>query len=794
MFLAVNSVVPGVCVKTLFGTKIAAHAAAILGGLLVLVALACGPSAAAAPADAAAAKYSIAVFTTSPANKCFVTGALKATEHFIKRRIGELNRLPEFAGRQLRADFYNDYSDPEIATANVKKALDDPATLAMIGLSGSNRAKAVFEKLGDEIGKRNIPFITDMSVTGLFEPYANVFTMRPSQESERAPVIAQFLKDGKYQRPAFAGMTDNIASAELVKLLKASEGGAPLVAEQTIAVKDGKAADGDIKAAVDAFKAKDADVVVVSLGGAPLEDFIKEATTQGLRAELFLLSDGEKVLRSEAAKAHPATLYQLAWQTLPEVYNSRLRLNMMARADERWMFVDTPVKSAPGWASSECKMPPEGTPTSPLDPANLRAVGRGARFGDMASLIGEILKNSSPDLALPSQRARIIEELKTTYAAGRGTFRGAFDNWSFHPLRRTASQTPHILRKTRTAENPRLAARQYVKLRNDALREIKTVYMDLDLIRIFRIDDNEKSFFAEFFLTMNSDGGFPVENIEFANAFLDAEGGGQKITILELHAGGASGVYPEGVRIYKATGKFMMRPDFSRYPFDTQLFPVEMKPKSGDAAFIVQPPPAHLRDRVLEADGWLLKDQYVGYDEDYIPVTDARTDEKSIVPFYKADFAVVMQREATDYYLRVVVPLAFILIVAFLSIFIPREHFEAVVTIQVTALLSAVALYLSIPKVGNDAATVSDRIFLLDYLAVSLMIAISVARVNPWLRHYPLVERVLKYVHVLGVPLLVLAMAYYLSDLKWSQGAGAWHGDEQQVSSRDDGGEAGKTK
>ena len=47
------------------------------------------------------------------------------------------------------------------------------------------------------------------------------------------------------------------------------------------------------------------------------------------------------------------------------------------------------------------------------------------------------------------------------------------------------------------------------------------------------------------------------------------------------------------------------------------------------------------------------------------------------------------------------VPLGFILFVAYLSIFIPRTHFEAIVTIQVTALLSAVALYLSLPKLDS---------------------------------------------------------------------------------------------
>jgi hypothetical protein len=37
----------------------------------------------------------------------------------------------------------------------------------------------------------------------------------------------------------------------------------------------------------------------------------------------------------------------------------------------------------------------------------------------------------------------------------------------------------------------------------------------------------------------------------------------------------------------------------------------------------------------------------------------------------------------------------------------------------------------------------------------------------------------LKIVHVLGVPLLIFAMAYYLADMRWSQEAQVWYGEEQ---------------
>ncbi|MGL4395992.1 MAG: ABC transporter substrate-binding protein [Hyphomicrobium sp.] len=731
----------------------------------------------AAEADAATARYSIAVFVSSPADKCFKTAVTKSIEHFVRMRVARLNALSEFQQRKLRVDIYDDFSDPNTAIANVRKAIDEPTTVAMIGLSGSNRAKAVFDALGNDIGTRNIPFITDMSVTSLFEPYGNVFTMRPSQENERLPVIGRFLLDGKFQRPAYSGLADNAASTQLSNGLKDIAGLPPVVATRDIAMTDGKPDPLQLAAAIQDLKTSDADIALVMMGSAAFEQFLKEAAAAGIRSQLLLLTEGDTALSTPAAAAYGQTLYQLAWQTLPNIYNSRLRQQMLKDADQPWIFDDTPNALSSGWAAGTCKKPETASaPRQQLDTANLRAIGRGTRFADMVGLIGDIIKVAPADATLFLLRAGIVDGLKTNYASGHGTFRGAFDNWSFHPLRRTASQTPAILMRPSRTGKVRLAPTQYVKLRNDALRSIQTIYMDVDLTRVFRIDDNEKSFFAEFFMSFNKNDGFKISDIEFSNAFLDTENAGQQVAIAALHDGTASGIYPDGVEIYKVTGKFMMKPEFSRYPFDTQLFSVELKPKSGDGAFIIQPPPERLRDIAADTDGWSIKDQYVGFDEDYIPITDARTDEKSIVPFYKVDFSWVMQREATDYYLRVVVPLAFILIVAYLSIFIPREHFEAVVTIQVTALLSAVALYLSIPKVGTDAATLSDRIFLFDYMAVSLMIAISITRVNAWLRRFPRCEQGLRLVHVVGVPLLVIAMAWYVVDQTTGGGSQGWTG------------------
>jgi hypothetical protein len=206
----------------------------------------------------------------------------------------------------------------------------------------------------------------------------------------------------------------------------------------------------------------------------------------------------------------------------------------------------------------------------------------------------------------------------------------------------------------------------------------------------------------------------------------------------------------------------MFEPEFADYPFDTQRFAVDIRPKRDNAPFIVQPPPPLLRDGAIATDGWIPKQQYVGYDEDFVLTTDAMSHEKSIVPFYKASFVWLMERQTTDYYLRVVIPLAFILLVAYLSVFIPRAHFEAIVTIQITALLSAVALYLALPQVDADTATLSDRIFLFIYMAVSIMIGISILRVNPVIVHRPWLRGLLGLIHVFLIPALGILMALYI--------------------------------
>jgi len=738
-----------VALRMLFATLIAA-----MGG---------APGAVAGEADAARPPVSIKVFVSSRTDVCFDPGDGVAIRKLAKIEQERINAQGGIGGRRLDLEFMDDRRDAQLTIANMRSAIDDPQTLALIGLGNSERAKAVLDALGTEIKAAGIPHLSSITLTSLVSDYPSVFTTRASQDDERLPVVIEFVRDIGVFRPAFLGIKDSLFSTSLVDGLTRSLGAlTPLVADHRLVQKDDKLDPAEVTAAIADLKLKAPDLVFLTIGGSRSAAIIKEMVAAGVAPALFMVGSIESLPR-EITDSYPSGIYQIAWDQIPGVYNDRLRQRMAHSDPAEWIFEGRKISEAPGWATGECKPRTDDVEPDPLADANLRAIGNGSQVADMVQIVAAAARSAASTSDTTKLRAHIIEELKTNYATGRGNFRGSFTNWSFRPTTRAAARVPFIVQLTRGADRTQLAPIQFVRLKNDKLRPVSTLYLDIDMIRTFRIDDNEKSFYAEFYLALRDDGkGNGIDQIEFANAFLDPRTNDRQLTVRVLNDGGKSDSYPDDMRIYQVAGRFMFQPRLENYPFDTQRFSIDIRPKRSDAPFIVQPPPASLRDRGVTTEGWEALEQYVGYDEDFISSVDAKTHDKSVVPFYKATFVWMMTRETTDYFLRVVVPLGFILAVAYLSIFIPLAQFEAIVTIQVTALLSAVALYLSLPAIDADTTTLSDRMFVFAYLAISIMIGISIMRISERIAARPWINRLLAAIHMTAIPLMVILMAFYI--------------------------------
>ncbi len=732
-----------------------------LAAATVLGSLSAGPAQALDQAEAASGPpFTVPVFVSTRRDECYDRGDVKAIRKLASLEAERINSQGGILGRPIELMFLDNQRDTARTMTNVRTALGAKQVLAMVGLARSVDAKATFDELGIEIANSGIPWLTDISVNSIIEKHPNVFTMRASQDDDRVPVMAKFMESLELSRPAYLGLKDMVFSASLGDDLgKAVKGG--FAADIRLGMKDEKLDPEELKAAIATLKEKRPDIVVLTVAGKRTIEVMKELIATGFMPPLFVTGQIDEMPK-EVTGAYQNALYQITFDRLPELYNNRLRSLIDSEQPHEWSFEGEKVPEAPGWAKAECEERPVLDVPDPLTPTNIRAITVGSQYADMLGLIAAAGRAAGPNANLAERREHIIKELTKTFAAGKGAYKGRFQNWSFQPASRSAVRTPFIVILPQGLGRTQLAPVQFVRLKSGKLRRLKTLYLDIDMIRVHQVDDGEQSFHAEFLLLMHTASGATIDTLDFTNAYLDPRTNGRQISVEVVHPGGPSEAFPESMRIYRVSGRFMFEPALSEYPFDKQRFSIDIQPKEGDQPFIVQPPREDLRDRDVETDGWIPRAQYVSYEEAFVPVIDAFSHTPSVVPHYKASYAMVMKRETTDYFLRVVVPLAFILVCAYVSIFIPLSHFEAIVTIQVTALLSAVALYLSIPQLGSDTATLSDRIFVFNYMMTTIMIFISIMMVNRQVAGRPWMKTALQYIHIIGVPIAVAAMAYYV--------------------------------
>lgn len=699
---------------------------------------------------------SIALLVDSSTRRCYDSGTIAAIRRLAGLQEEKINARGGINGRPLRLTVLDGKRDTDQTVENVRAALDLPDLLAMIGLTSSTRGEKVFATLGDRIKDSGVPFISHISVFDIFAKLPNVFSTRPSQEAERVPVMAAFAAEIGFQRVAFLGRDGATFIRAIGDGLKRSKIADRIVADHRIGrTGRGRYARLDapaLDAAIADMKAKGSDLVVLAVGTFASNDVIEKFAAAQFTPAIMLVGNISQ-LSGQMTTNYPNAIYQLDWDSVPEVEQDSVR-NVVTRSNpEDWLFEGAKNSDAPGWEDGSCDPDYEPEPSSAT---NLRAIGDGAQFADMVALVAEAASQTEPRAEMAAMHKAVLRALGETYAAGRGAFKGRFENWSFFADVRTRSQTPFVIILPQMLGRTQLAPIQFVRTREGTLRRIDTLYLDVDMLRTYAIDNDARSFYADFFLSMRASDRIGLKDVKFTNAFIDPRTNGPHLAIETIYGGGPSDAYPPSMRIYRISGRFRFNPDFADFPFDSQQFSIDIQPRSGDKQFIVQPPPLGLRDPALIVDNWDVASQYVSYTSEFLPVVNAFTHEPSIVPFYQTRFVWQMTREANDYYLRVLIPLAFILIVAYLSVFIPQSHLEAIITLQVTALLAAVALYLSLPQVDSDAATVSDRIFVLDYMMVSLMILISILRINVRAREWPRVNASLIIAHAVMIPLLVL--------------------------------------
>ncbi len=677
---------------------------------------------------AASPSVKVAVFVSSDGNRCFAPGLVAAIRYYTGQLAKRINDSGGIGGRKLSLQVFDDFEDASASIDNVKGALDDPATIAMIGIPSSTRGEAIFTALGPEIRSRGIPFITEISLDSLFRDAPNVFTMASSVGNE-LDVVRKVLADAQAQHPVFIGLDDDLYVRALGEGLEKDAGSVPLAASLRAPVHDYKLDEADAEALVQRLKSENADMILLAIHSGPSITLVDKLIDAGISAPIFvLLGRIPSIVNGLGTKSYAGPMRQIAREGVPNVYSERLRQRIWRAPQDEWVFDDTRNDDAPGWTDGTCDDRGEPTARQIFDAANRRAIGRGMQYRDMLQLVVEAARSAPKDADVPALR-RASNETLHGFVEGQRILKGLWQDWTFTPNRTAAGDTL-ILYKAPGDATIALAPMQYRRI-NGTLERSPTVYTSIDLISLSRIDTNDRSFDAEFYLSMKSaDDSIGIDSIEFTNAYRAQSGDGRLVLSRQIHNAGATPNVPSGIKLYKVSGKFEFEPELGDYPFDTQRLSVSFQPADASKPFLIQPAPPADEQAEAPVDGWELAEHYVGSDQDIVPTLGASLAERRIVPFYKFNATWIVKRIAVDYYLRVVVPLAFILLITYFSVFLPHSRFESIMAIQVTALLSSIALYLALPKVDSDQATLSDKIFMMTYAAVSLMIGLSILKDN----------------------------------------------------------------
>jgi hypothetical protein len=153
-----------------------------------------------------------------------------------------------------------------------------------------------------------------------------------------------------------------------------------------------------------------------------------------------MLNGNLSQLSGQLSGKYPNALYQLDWDTVPEVERDSVRNVVTQSTPEDWVFEGAKLADAPGWKDGSCD--PDYEP-QPFSAANLRAIGYGAQFADMVSLVAGAAGRAGARAELPAMHKAVLRAFGENYAAGRGAFKGRFENWSFFPdVRTLARQVP----------------------------------------------------------------------------------------------------------------------------------------------------------------------------------------------------------------------------------------------------------------------------------------------------------------------------------------------------------------
>jgi hypothetical protein len=615
-------------------------------------------------------------------------GQMSVLEEIIGQKLRSINEQGGIDGHPLRVIYLDDHKNEKILYKMVQETSRDPNLIAYIGCRGVARAKII----GPLLTQKQIPFIGLYVFTHLFREFPTMYTA--SIGVKEAELVFEELLKTKARRVGFIGLQDDILSLTFLQVMQKviAKDSNLKITLQRFFPQDQKFGIAENRQLADSLR-KETDFLVLVSNPASGNDFFEFLRQATLKMPIFVVGPDLTLIDPTRPGFRASEIYTINALGIPGAQNSRLHDQIFGFG--RTTSLDTRVN------------------------AQLTVAGR---IADEIGLLQEAALDKSHPQTMPI-RKRIIAGLKQ-YINGNRIYRGWLADWYFTPEHAYAGETL-LAWKPRNQSSLVLAPFQF--LRTDSILEKRQVlYTNLNMVEINQVSDDDGTFYATFYLEVNSAENLSLKSIDFTNAARNEINHEALIESKLIRSKKDSLGFKFYNNLFKISGKFFFEPDLKSYPLDEQKFPVSIQASNPSQVFLVQPSQKELRDTLFLSKGWVYRGQYMGYDQDIISSVNNFYDQKKNIPYYKFSYVYILKRAHIDFFLKTLVPLLSILVITYFSVYIPPREFEALAGIQVTGLLSSIALYFSTYKPEMQYATISDKIFIFTYIMITTLIGTSI--------------------------------------------------------------------
>ncbi|MEM1293940.1 MAG: ABC transporter substrate-binding protein, partial [Verrucomicrobiota bacterium] len=463
---------------------------------LLLSALFCGGANAAeeppAPDPDSNKPYQIAVFVSSQEGSISTT--IDAIKRFLEYRARELNRDGGILDTPVKLTFFDDHENAEETKARFQEALGEERLIAMLGLWSSSRGSGIT----DLVGQSGVPFISEISLDQLFRDHENIFTLTTSV-SDDIDLFQRFLSDN-FTSVQFVGVNDDLFTLEFHNALEGLKDELEIMEELWVESK------GDIsKAALDqiiaSIRERKPSILCMAAGSFRGGVILQALAEAGIETPVYFATGTiQRVLRNLQGIDYNGALYQNGTD-IPYVDNERL----------------AQLRRHPDFGAL-------GDNYSNDD------LAYGLIYSDMLAMIADAA-TGAPDLSPAGLQSHIgirLREIK----AGQQVYEGLWRNWSFTESR-AVSQDKVLHWRPRGSQTLKLFPEQY-QAKVEGLSQVPVVYLNIDMEQIRSVDSMEKTFDADFYVSMTSDQKIELEDFEFTNAYRSSGSGAPLIAIRNL--------------------------------------------------------------------------------------------------------------------------------------------------------------------------------------------------------------------------------------------------------------------